>query len=164
MGIHGVMVMVRERPSGTIERIHRQLVSSLKDGTREEKDRLTDQDLRPLGKPHVTVLNKAKNEDEVDVCLSEVMGVFDEMKEPWHHFGQKTGRAVGFELSVTLIIHCFHKLRRTLLIIDGSTSAVRGNHLKRTGSRGKKNTVRMKLRDRHGCSRTRKGAITTSVS
>ena len=101
MGIHGVMVMVRERPSGTIERIHRQLVSSLKDGTREEKDRLTDQDLRPLGNPHVTVLNKAKNEDEVDVCLSEVMGVFDEMKEPEHHFGQKTGRAVGFELSVT---------------------------------------------------------------
>jgi hypothetical protein len=96
MGNNGVMVTVRERPSGTIEAIHRDLLSALKKGTREEADTLSNQDLRPLGRPHVTVLNKAKEPEDVDRCLEEVQKLFEDMKSQGQQFGQKVGTAVGY--------------------------------------------------------------------
>jgi hypothetical protein len=98
MGKGGVLVNVRERPSGSVENIHQDLMDFLKRGVKEDKDRLTDQDARRLGKPHVTVLNKAKDEEQVDKCLKEVMEVFENMKQPNQKSGQQVGRAVGFEL------------------------------------------------------------------
>lgn len=100
MGNRGVMVFARERPPKSVERIHQQLLTVLKKGVEEERDRLTNQDLIPLRKPHVTVLNKAKDETEVEKCLEEVQAVFEGMKGDGHQFGQKVGRAVGFELCV----------------------------------------------------------------
>jgi len=98
MGKAGVLVNVRERPSGTVEGIHQDLMDFLKRGVKDDKDRLTDQDARRLGKPHVTVLNKAKDEAQVDECLNEVIEVFEKMKQPNQKSGQQVGRAVGFEL------------------------------------------------------------------
>lgn len=98
MGKRGVMVNVRERPSGTVEGIHHELMARLKRGVKEDKDKLTDQDARPLGKPHVTVLNKATDEEQVHKCLEEVLKVFDDMKQPGQKAGQQVGRAIGFEL------------------------------------------------------------------
>jgi hypothetical protein len=100
MGAKGVLVNVRERPSGTVEQIHHDLLTFLKRGVKEDKDKLTDQDARSLGKPHVTVLNKAKDEDQVAKCLEEVQEVFEQLKQPGQKSGQQKGRAVGFELYV----------------------------------------------------------------
>ncbi|KAG7575307.1 hypothetical protein FFLO_00471 [Filobasidium floriforme] len=98
MGKRGVLVNVRERPSATVENIHHELLTSLNRGVKSNDDRLTDQDARPLGKPHVTILNKAKDEEQVDKCLQEVLKVFEEMKQPGQKNGQQVGRAIGFEL------------------------------------------------------------------
>jgi hypothetical protein len=98
MGKGGVMVSVRERPSGTIDGIREELLYNMKKNTTSEGDRLTDQDLRKMGKPHVTVLNKAENEEQVDKCLKEVEEVFEQLKQPGQKVGQQKGQAIGFEL------------------------------------------------------------------
>lgn len=98
MGYSGVMLLIRERPSGSIAAIHDRLLRSLKKGVKEDKDNLTNQDLQRLNRAHVTVLNKASNEEEVEKCLNEVAELFNGMKEPGHDVGQHRGLAIGFEL------------------------------------------------------------------
>jgi hypothetical protein len=98
MGNKGVMVTVRDRPHGTIEGIHDDIQQFLKKGAKEEKDRLTDQDSRRMGKAHVTVMNKAEEESQVDECLKQVEGVFEAMKREGDRAGQQKGRALGLEL------------------------------------------------------------------
>ncbi|KAJ9096586.1 hypothetical protein QFC19_007118 [Naganishia cerealis] len=98
MGKGGVMVSVRERPSGTIESIREDLLHNMKQNTRSGEDNLTDQDLRRMGKPHVTVLNKAENEEQIEKCLKEVEEVFEKLKQPGEKVGQQKGQAIGFEL------------------------------------------------------------------
>ncbi|WVF71081.1 hypothetical protein IAT40_005878 [Kwoniella sp. CBS 6097] len=98
MGNRGVMVNLRERPLNTTPRIHQQLLTMLKKGVKEDQDRLTNQDLQPLKRPHVTILNKATSEDQVDTCLGEVTKLFEDMKRAGQTVGQYQGRAVGFEL------------------------------------------------------------------
>jgi hypothetical protein len=98
MGKGGVMVSVRERPSGTIEAIREELVSNLKRNTQRDQEKLTDQDQRRMGKPHVTVLNKAESEEQVTKCLQEVEEEFEKLKQPGQKVGQQKGNAVGFEL------------------------------------------------------------------
>lgn len=98
MGKGGVMVSVRERPSGTIEAIREDLVSNLKRNTTRDQDKLTEQDQRRMGKPHVTVLNKAESEEQVMKCLKEVEEEFEKLKQPGQKVGQQKGNAIGFEL------------------------------------------------------------------
>ncbi|WWC95617.1 hypothetical protein V866_002482 [Kwoniella sp. B9012] len=98
MGNRGVYLIVRERPSSTVERIHQQLLTDLKRGIKGDKDKLTNQDLQTMRKPHVTILNKASNEEQVDTCLKEVKEFFDGLKTDGRKEGQHKGRAVGFEL------------------------------------------------------------------
>ena len=98
MGNRGVMVTVRDRPSRSITDLHAHLIDVLKKGTKEPRDRLTEQDSRHGGRPHVTVLNKAESEEEVEKCLEEVQGVFEGMKRDGEQFGQVKGKAVGLEL------------------------------------------------------------------
>lgn len=98
MGNRGVMVTVRDRPSRSITDLHAHLIDVLKRGTKEPRDRLTEQDSRHGGRPHVTVLNKAESEEEVEKCLEEVQGVFEGMKRDGEQFGQVKGKAVGLEL------------------------------------------------------------------
>lgn len=98
MGNKGVMVTVRDRPHGTIEGLHTDLQRWLKNGVKEDKDRLTDQDARRPGKAHVTILNKAENEEQVERCLQEVLQTFDGLKQPGDQFGQQKGRAIGLEM------------------------------------------------------------------
>ena len=95
------MVTVRDRPQGamTIERIHTGLQSWLMSTAKEEKDRLTDQDARkPPERAHVTILNKAEDEDQVDRVLEDVIKTFESLKKPGDRFGQQKGRAIGLEL------------------------------------------------------------------
>lgn len=92
------MVSVRERPSGTIEAIREDLVSNLKRNTKRDQDKLTEQDQRRMGKPHVTVLNKAESEEQVMKCLHEVEEEFEKLKQPGQKVGQQKGIAIGFEL------------------------------------------------------------------
>lgn len=87
MGNRGVMLKIRQRPSGTIERVHRMLLSRLKDVT-EDKDRLTNQDMMKLSRPHVTVLNKADSEEQVTSCLEELKATLDTID----------GQALGLEM------------------------------------------------------------------
>ncbi|WWD16010.1 hypothetical protein CI109_100435 [Kwoniella shandongensis] len=94
MGNRGVYLRLRERPSNTTENLRSQLLHDLKKGIKEEKDKLTNQDLQTMKRPHVTVLNKARDEEEVEKCLKEVKEVFEKMGEK----GQHVGRATGFEL------------------------------------------------------------------
>lgn len=100
MGTKGVMVTVRDRPHGSIERIHTDLQRWLQRGVREEKDRLTDQDARRPGKAHVTILNKAEDEQQVERCLQEVAETFEGLKQPGDKYGQQKGRAIGLEMWV----------------------------------------------------------------
>lgn len=92
------MVTVRDRPHGTIERMHTGLQTWLNSTAKEEKDRLTDQDSRRPGKAHVTILNKADNEEQVDRVLEEVLKTFEGLKAEGERFGQQKGRAIGLEL------------------------------------------------------------------
>ncbi|KAI9633225.1 uncharacterized protein MKK02DRAFT_39204 [Dioszegia hungarica] len=100
MGSRGVMVAIESvKPKNAIEGIHKALLAGMrreqdadkeiKQGEEGDKERLTNQDLMKLAHPHVTVLNKAESEEEVNNCLEEVERVFRESKK---------GRAVGFEL------------------------------------------------------------------
>lgn len=98
MGKGGVMVSVRERPSGTIEAIREDLLSNLQRNAKSREDKLTEQDQRRMGKPHVTVLNKAESEEQVAKCLKEVEEEFEKLKQPGQKVGQHKGNAIGFEL------------------------------------------------------------------
>jgi hypothetical protein len=98
MGNKGVMVSIKERPYGTIENIHGYLLRSLKRGVERDEDRLTNQDVMPLRRAHVTVLNKAHGEEEIEKCLEEVKQVFEGMREEQGGYAQKKGRAIGFEV------------------------------------------------------------------
>jgi hypothetical protein len=98
MGKGGVMVSVRERPSGTIEAIREDLLYNMKRNAGGNEDRLSEQDQRRMGKPHVTVLNKAESEEQVANCLKEVEEVFEKLKQPGQKVGQQKGNAIGFEL------------------------------------------------------------------
>jgi hypothetical protein len=104
MGNRGVMIGVESlKPKHAIEGIHRALLSGLKKCQDEDQDQavrdhkegviLTNQDLMKLVHPHITVLNKAETEVEVDKCLDEVEAYFKRMEGGGHK-----GRAVGFEL------------------------------------------------------------------
>lgn len=96
--------MLRDRPRESTEKMHRHLLKFLKKGIREgqegEKDKLTNQDMMGMSKSgaHVTVLNKAEGEEEVERCLKEVKELFEGMKKEGEQFGQQKGKAVGFEL------------------------------------------------------------------
>ncbi len=92
MGSSGVMIPMRQRPSGTVERIHRFILDRLMSGAKGDQDRLTDQDTRDLGKVHVTVLNKADKGEQVDKCLKEVIELFKGLEG-----GQHAGQAIGLE-------------------------------------------------------------------
>ncbi|WVR06709.1 hypothetical protein IAU60_003741 [Kwoniella sp. DSM 27419] len=98
MGNRGVMLNLRERPSNTTAQLHDQRLRWLKKGVHEDRDKLTNQDMQPLKRPHVTVLNKARDEEQVDTCLKEVQEIFDGMKQEGQSVGQHKGRAIGFEL------------------------------------------------------------------
>ncbi|WWC73891.1 uncharacterized protein I206_107863 [Kwoniella pini CBS 10737] len=98
MGNRGVYLICRERPSNSVEKIHRELLSNLKKGIKSDQDKLTNQDLQTMRKPHVTVLNKASNEEQVDICLKEVKEFFEGMRKDGQKEGQHKGRAVGFEV------------------------------------------------------------------
>lgn len=98
MSYGGVMLLVRERPSGSVGSIHDRLLRALKKGVSEEKDNLTKQDLQGMSRAHVTVLNKAGSEEEVEKCLQEVTELFEGMKRPGQEHGQHHGQALGFEL------------------------------------------------------------------
>lgn len=105
MGIKGVMIGVESvKPKYAIEGIHRALLSGMKKDQDDDKEisgnnnkegegKLTNQDLMKLAHPHVTVLNKAESDDEVEKCLEEVERMFKGMEG-----GEKRGRAVGFQL------------------------------------------------------------------
>ncbi|WRT69890.1 uncharacterized protein IL334_006881 [Kwoniella shivajii] len=98
MGNRGVYLRLRERPSSTTEGLRAQLLADLKRGIKEDKDKLTNQDLQTMKRPHVTVLNKANGDEEVEKCLAEVKEVFEKMKKDGQKEGQHIGRATGFEL------------------------------------------------------------------
>lgn len=98
MGQKGVMVIIRERPSGRVEDIHHDLLNNLKHNVRKPEDKLTEQDSRPMGRPHMTILNKAEKEEDVNKCLEEVQAAFEKLKQPGQKAGQQKGRALGFEL------------------------------------------------------------------
>jgi hypothetical protein len=97
MSNKGVMVTVRDRPHGKIEKIHDDIQQFLQSRVKEEKDKLTDQDSRRMGKAHVTVMNKAE-EDEVDECFKQVEKKFEGMKQPGDRFGQQKGTMLGLEM------------------------------------------------------------------
>ena len=97
MSNKGVMVTVRDRPHGTIESIHDDIQHFLKTSAKKDEDRLTDQDSRRMGKAHVTIMNKAE-EDEVERCLQEVEKDFAGLKQPGDRFGQQTGVTLGLEM------------------------------------------------------------------
>ena len=101
------MLRVRQRPGGMVESVHRDLQSRLMDRqqwTRGDEDALTEQDQRSMGRPHITVLNKARIPEEVDTCLEEVTHTFESMKQPGEKVGQIHGTAVGFQLYVLLLL------------------------------------------------------------
>ena len=100
MGNRGVMLVLRERPHAAIEKLHERLLRLLKEGVKEERDQLTNQDLMRLARPHVTVMNKAEKEEDVQACLEEVEKVFADMKGGTGRLGQLHGKALGFELYV----------------------------------------------------------------
>jgi hypothetical protein len=98
MGNKGVMVTVRDRPHGTIEGIHDDIQSYLKRTAKGKEEELTDQDSRRMGKAHVTILNKADDEEHVEECLQQVEKVFEGMKQPGERFGQQEGTTLGLEM------------------------------------------------------------------
>lgn len=108
MGNRGVMIAVESvKPKNATEGIHKALLAGMKKGQDhdedlkgapakgEEKDRerLTNQDLMKLVHPHVTIMNKADSDEEVNKCLEEIEKLFKGMEGGGHK-----GRAVGFEL------------------------------------------------------------------
>lgn len=86
MGNRGVMLNIQQKPSGTIQRVHRELLKRLKAGVKEQKDHLTNQDLMKLVHPHVTVLNKVDEPERIQECLRDLEGI------------ELAGRALGIEL------------------------------------------------------------------
>lgn len=86
MGNRGVMLNMQQKPSGSVQRIHRELLKRLKAGVEGEKDRLTNQDLMKLVHPHVTVLNKVDEREKIEQCLKELEGT------------EIAGKALGIEL------------------------------------------------------------------
>lgn len=92
------MLCVRDRPRHTILDMQGYIRDLLIRGVKEDRDRLTDQDSRVGARVHVTVLNKAGDEAEVERCLDELKGDFEGMKKPGEQFGQVKGKAVGLEL------------------------------------------------------------------
>jgi hypothetical protein len=99
MGNRGVMVNIKERPYGTFEHIHGEILNGLRKGVERDEDKLSNQDDKVLKRAHVTVLNKAKDEEEVERCLEEVKAVFEGLRgEDENGYPQKTGRVIGFEL------------------------------------------------------------------
>ena len=138
MGKGGVMVQVRERPAGTVDRIQKELRALLSEGVEEDQDRLTEQDLRAMGRPHVTVLNKARDEEEVEVCLREVQEVFDWVARAWTESRAAEGKRGGAR-AVSPFRHALTcgsvSKGRTLmcgllLVAGGSTSGDRGKPIK----------------------------------
>ncbi|KAL7423400.1 hypothetical protein Q5752_002704 [Cryptotrichosporon argae] len=93
MGNRGVYAVFRSRPSGAIEDLHAYLLRRLKRGVHADADRLTNQDVQTLRRPHVTILNKAKSDEQVETCLREVGKEFAELYQ-----GQITGEATGFQV------------------------------------------------------------------
>ena len=67
----GVMVRVT-RGSRTISTIHHDLQTRLVAAVLESEEKLTDQDQRARHGAHVSILYKARDEEEVDRCLLEV--------------------------------------------------------------------------------------------
>lgn len=100
MGKSGVMLSVRDRPSGSTEAIHAELLGALSQHVHHDKDRLTDQDMRRMDRPHVTVLNKAPDQQTVDRCLDDLERIFNDMKKDGQRVGQKAGKSAGLELCV----------------------------------------------------------------
>lgn len=100
MGKSGVMLGVRDRPSGSTEAIHAELLDALTEQAATDKDRLTDQDMRRIGRAHVTVLNKAQDQKTIDQCLQDLQKTFDDLRKDGQRTGQKAGRSIGLELSV----------------------------------------------------------------
>lgn len=98
MGKKGVMVTVRDRPARSTEEVHHRLLKFLQDGVKADQDKLTEQDSKHLGRPHVTILNKAEKEEEVEDCLQDLLKMFDGMKGEKEQFGQQEGTAIGLEL------------------------------------------------------------------
>jgi hypothetical protein len=98
MGKKGVMVTVRDRPARSIQDVHQRLLDFLQDGVQKDEDKLTEQDSKHGGRPHVTILNKAEKEEEVEDCLADLLKLFDGMKGEKEQFGQQKGTAVGLEL------------------------------------------------------------------
>ena len=93
MGHKGVMVKVTHA-SRLISTIHHDIQTHLLEALRNSDEGLTDQDRRPVGGAHVTVMNKAKDEEDVDRCLREMIELFDELGPS----REKTGTALGFQL------------------------------------------------------------------
>lgn len=99
----GVMINIKQSPSGTTEALHQELLDALRNSTRAREDELTRQDMQTLKRPHVTVLNKARSEDEVEACYQGTVQVFQGLDshstgKDGTRGGQMSGRAVGFEL------------------------------------------------------------------
>jgi hypothetical protein len=80
------MLNMQQKPSGTVQRLHRELLKRLKAGVKEPKDHLTNQDQMKLVHPHVTVLNKEEDPERVQACLRDLEGM------------QVEGRALGIEV------------------------------------------------------------------
>ncbi|ORX39756.1 hypothetical protein BD324DRAFT_614868 [Kockovaella imperatae] len=113
MGKKGVMLHIRESGSrGVIEGIHSSIVRDLskvekgpppgskqyaeaaeRGGRRGSASPLTDQDLEPLRSPHVTILNKAEDEGQVEDCHRDLVDLFNKMDGR-----QKHGTAIGLQL------------------------------------------------------------------
>lgn len=99
----------------TVQKIHRHLLKYLKKTLKDRQasssvgregsgntDVLTNQDQMGLGTPHVTVLNKAEKEEDVEECFKEVKELFSSMKagseDKGEGNGERRGRAIGLEL------------------------------------------------------------------
>ncbi|WWC92607.1 uncharacterized protein L201_007566 [Kwoniella dendrophila CBS 6074] len=100
MGNRGVYLVMREKPSFQTSNLHKHLLSELKRNIKRDEDKLTNQDLQTMKKPHVTILNKAENENQVNDCLDDLNQFFDNLKNSSsdNQRGQHRGKAVGFEV------------------------------------------------------------------
>jgi hypothetical protein len=98
MGKGGVMLTVRERPGGSSQRVREALQLWLCDTATRKEDELTDQDMRRWFRPHVTVLNKADTEKQVEECLTDVEKELEGLPRDAGKTGQVKGRAIGIEM------------------------------------------------------------------